>query len=77
MAAKKLTQCSECGMQPSLSIRSRGGNWGSAQARCSGGCPGWHAGFSFPPDGERAARADLEKRWEQLVAGELNAGIKK
>ncbi|NQF31010.1 hypothetical protein [Enterobacter asburiae] len=57
-------------MQPSVTLRSRGINWGSAQIRCANGCPTRKAGFSFPPDGERAARAELEKRWEKLVAGE-------
>lgn len=67
MDAKKLTSCPDCGMQPSVTLRSRGINWGSAQIRCSNGCPTRKTGFSFPPGGEIAARADLEKRWEQLV----------
>ena len=67
MATKKLTPCPDCGMQPSVTLRSRGINWGSAQIRCSNGCPTRKMGFSFHPGGERAARAELEKRWEQLV----------
>jgi len=62
-----LPKCPNCGMPPSLTVRSRVMNWGSAQVRCSNGCPGWNAGFSFPPGGEDAARKDLEKKWKELV----------
>ena len=77
MVIKKLTPCPDCGMQPSVTLRSRGINWGSAQIRCSNGCPTRKAGFSFPPDGERAARGELEKRWENLVAGESDGDGRK
>ncbi len=62
-----LPKCPECGMPPSVRVRSRGMNWGSAEIRCSNGCPGRREGFSFPPDGESAARKDLEKKWKELV----------
>lgn len=62
-----LPKCPQCGMPPALRVRSRGMNWGSAEIRCSNGCPGVRAGFSFPPDGENSARNELEKRWHKLV----------
>lgn len=54
-------------MAPSIKIRSRGINWGTAEIRCSNGCAGRRAGFSFPPGGEAAARQDLKKKWKELV----------
>lgn len=69
-----LPKCPNCGMPPALTVRSRGMNWGSAQARCSNGCPGWHVGFSFPPDGEAAARQELEEKWQRLINGEAPQG---
>lgn len=63
----KLPGCPDCGMQPSITIRCRGINWGSAQVRCSNGCAGRSAGFSCPPGGEEAARADLIEKWKKLV----------
>ena len=65
----KLLVCPRCGMAPSIKIRSRGINWGSAEIRCSNGCTGHRAGFSFPPGGEAAARQVLEKKWKELVEG--------
>lgn len=62
-----LPRCPNCGMAPSLMVRSRGMNWGSAEVRCSNGCPGVRAGFSFPPDGEAAARQTLKEKWKKLV----------
>lgn len=57
-------------MTPSLKVRSRGINWGSAEVRCSNGCAGVRAGFSFPPNGEAAARKLLEEKWKELVKGD-------
>lgn len=65
-----LPKCPECGMAPSLRVRSRGMNWGSAEVRCSNGCPGIRADFSFPPGGEAAARKDLVEKWKELVVGD-------
>lgn len=62
-----LPVCPRCGMAPSIKIRSRGINWGAAEIRCSNGCTGHRAGFSFPPGGEAAAGQDLEKKWKELV----------
>ncbi|EPF1233425.1 hypothetical protein ACSQOC_002878 [Enterobacter ludwigii] len=62
-----LPKCPDCGMVPSLRVRSRGMNWGSAEVRCSNGCPGRRAGFSFPSGGEDAARQTLKEKWNKLV----------
>lgn len=62
-----LPKCPVCGMSPALRVRSRGMNWGSAEVRCSNGCPGVRAGFSFPPDGDAAARRLLQEKWKELV----------
>ena len=64
-----LPKCPNCGLPPSIKVRSRGINWGSAEIRCSNGCPGRRAGFSFPPGGEAAARLELQKKWKELVEG--------
>lgn len=64
-----LPKCPDCGMAPSLRIRSRGMNWGSAEVRCSNGCPGRRVGFSFPSGGEIAARQLLEEKWKGVVEG--------
>ncbi|EPQ9956801.1 hypothetical protein ACUYPC_001669 [Enterobacter hormaechei] len=50
-----------------MKVRSRGINWGSAEIRCSNGCTGIRAGFSFPPGGEAAAKEDLKSKWIELV----------
>lgn len=71
-----LPKCPECGMAPSLRVRSRGMNWGSAEVRCSNSCPGIRAGFSFPPDGEAAARKLLQEKWKELVGGLNDAKTK-
>ncbi|WP_236346363.1 hypothetical protein [Enterobacter cancerogenus] len=63
----ELAKCPDCGQSPSIKVRSRGMNWGSAEIRCSNGCPDWRVGFSFPPGGESAARKDLQKKWKMLV----------
>ena len=63
-------------MAPSLRVRSRGINWGSAEVRCSNGCPGVRAGISFPPDGEAAARQLLQEKWRELVGGLNDANTK-
>lgn len=65
-----LPKCPVCGMPPAPRVRSRGMNWGSAEVRCSNGCPDRRAGFSFPSGGETAARRDLEKKWIALVGAE-------
>lgn len=65
-----LTRCPNCGQRPAMRLRSRGINWGSAEIRCSNGCPGIRAGFSFPPDGEEAARETLRVKWKELVSAE-------
>lgn len=62
-----LPRCPNCGQRPAMRLRSRGINWGSAEIRCSNGCPGIRAGFSFPPDGEAAARQLLQEKWKKLV----------
>lgn len=62
-----LPKCPVCGMPPALRVRSRGMNWGSAEVRCSNGCRGIRAGFSFPPDGMAAARQLLQEKWKELV----------
>ncbi len=67
-----LPKCPVCGMPPALRVRSRGMNWGSAEVRCSNGCPGIRAGFAFPPDHEIQARKTLCEKWEKLV-GEIAA----
>lgn len=67
-----LPKCPVCGMSPALRVRSRGMNWGSAEVRCSNGCPGIRAGFAFPPDHEIQARKTLCEKWEKLV-GEIAA----
>lgn len=72
-----LPKCPECGMAPSLRVRSRGMNWGSAEVRCSNGCPGVRVGFSFPSGGELAARKELEDKWIALVGGRNDATTKK
>lgn len=64
-----LPKCPECGMAPSLRVRSRGMNWGSAEIRCSNGCSACRVGFSFPPGSETAARKELEEKWQKLVGG--------
>nr|DAL18384.1 MAG TPA_asm: restriction alleviation protein [Caudoviricetes sp.] len=63
-----LPVCPRCGMAPSIKIRSRGINWGSAEIRCSNGCTDHRAGFSFPPGSEAAARRELHERWEELIS---------
>ena len=65
-----LPRCPNCGQKPAMKIRSRGMNWGSAEIRCSNGCPGLRAGFSFPPRGERAAKEDLKSKWIALIIAE-------
>ena len=65
----ELPKCPVCGMSPALRVRSRGMNWGSAEVRCSNGCPGVRAGFSFPPDGDAAARLLLKEKWKELMGG--------
>ncbi len=42
-------------------------NWGSAEVRCSNGCPGIRAGFAFPPDHEKQAHKTLCEKWKKLV----------
>lgn len=64
-----LPDCPDCGMQPSITVRSRGINWGSAQVRCSNGCAGRSKGFSFPPGSEQSARTALIEKWKELVEG--------
>lgn len=49
-----------------MKVRSRGINWGSAEIRCSNGCPGIRAGFSYPPGGEAAAKESLKLKWNAL-----------
>lgn len=65
-----LPKCPNCGQPPSFTVRSRGMNWGAAEVRCSNGCPGWRAGFSFPPGGEHAARETLKEKWIALIGEE-------
>lgn len=72
-----LPKCPTCGMPPSVRIRSRGVNWGSAEIRCSNGCPERRAGFSFPPGGEAAARESLQEKWQDLVGGHNDGTTKK
>lgn len=67
MSNSSLPRCPNCGMAPSLSVRSRRMNWGSAEIRCSNGCPGMRAGFSYPPDHEAKARKELCEKWKKLV----------
>lgn len=67
-----LPKCPVCSMSPALRVRSRGMNCGSAEVRCSNGCPGVRAGFSFPSGGEAAARRELEEKWIALVGAEEN-----
>ncbi|MEA5216210.1 hypothetical protein [Enterobacter cloacae] len=67
-----LPKCLNCGHAPYLKVRSRGMNWGSAEVRCSNGCPDRRAGFSFPSGGEAAARRELEEKWIALVGVEEN-----
>lgn len=69
-----LPRCPNCGQRPAMRIRSRGMNWGSAEIRCSNGCPDCRAGFSFPPGGEQAARQELAERWKKNVSEEGKGG---
>ena len=62
-----LPRCFNCGMPPSIKIRSRGINYGSAEIRCSNGCPNHRIGFSFPSGGESAARKELQEKWKEMV----------
>lgn len=62
-----LPRCPNCGQRPAMKVRSRGMNWGSAEIRCSNGCTGIRAGFSFPPGGEAAAKEDMKSKWKELV----------
>lgn len=62
-----LPRCPDCGQPPVMRVRPRGMNWGSAEVRCSNGCPGRRAGFSYPPGGEERARRDLIEKWKLLV----------
>ena len=65
-----LPRCPNCGQRPAMKVRSRGINWGSAEIRCSNGCPGIRAGFSFPPGGEAAAKENLKSKWKALINAE-------
>jgi hypothetical protein len=71
-----LAKCPNCGMSPSIKIRSRGMNCGSAEIRCSNGCPDLRAGFSFPSGGESSARKVLDEKWQKLVGGFNDAKTK-
>lgn len=55
-----------------MKVRSRGMNWGSAEIRCSNGCPGMRSGFSFPSGGQESAKEDLKSQWNLLVSIEGN-----
>ena len=68
-----LPVCPNCGQEPCVTLRSRGTNWGSAEIRCSNGCLGMRAGFSFPPGGESTAKEDLKSKWKALINGEAKA----
>ncbi|MBY5117240.1 hypothetical protein [Enterobacter cloacae] len=72
-----LPKCPDCGQSPSIKVRSRGMNWGSAEIRCSNGCSAWRVGFSFPSGGETAARKELEDKWQKLVGGLNDAKTQK
>lgn len=65
-----LPRCPNCGQRPAMKVRSRGMNWGTAEIRCSNGCPGIRAGFSFPPGGEATAKEDLKSKWKALIIRE-------
>jgi hypothetical protein len=66
-----LPKCPDCGQPPSVKVRSRGMNWGSAEIRCSNGCPGRRAGFSFPSGSGESARRILIEKWKLLVEEKL------
>lgn len=51
-------------------------NCGSAEIRCSNGCPDLRAGFSFPSGGESSARKVLDEKWQKLVGGFNDAKTK-
>lgn len=69
-----LSKCPDCGQSPSIKVRGRGMNWGSAEIRCSNGCPGRRVGFSFPSGGESAARKELVEKWERMMEEKRSVG---
>lgn len=66
----ELPKCPDCGQPPSIKVRSREMNWGNAEIRCSNGCPGRRAGFSFPSGGMQKAREVLIEKWKALCSAE-------